>query len=194
VSALHRLLWALIGLMLTVGGTFIEAFVTPWPWAWDGSRPPIASLGVSCQVGAVLLVGCAGGAQAGAWSQMAYLGLGLAGIPVFAHGGGLGYVTEPTFGYLLGFVPGAWLCGRVARKDKPPLERLAAGALVGLAAIHACGVAYLLGSYGLTAADGDRLPLGAALSQYSLELLPGQLAVACAAVALAFGLRQLLFY
>jgi len=100
VSALHRLLWALIGLMLTVGGTFIEAFVTPWPWAWDGSRPPIASLGVSCQVGAVLLVGCAGGAQAGAWSQMAYLGLGLAGIPVFAHGGGLGYVTEPTFGYL----------------------------------------------------------------------------------------------
>ncbi|MBD3376777.1 biotin transporter BioY [candidate division KSB1 bacterium] len=34
-------------------------------------------------------------------SQMMYLMIGLIGLPVFATGGGLGYVTSPTFGYLL---------------------------------------------------------------------------------------------
>ncbi|OGC08684.1 hypothetical protein A2V82_16060 [candidate division KSB1 bacterium RBG_16_48_16] len=34
-------------------------------------------------------------------SQLAYLLLGLAGLPVFAHGGGLAYIFQPTFGYLL---------------------------------------------------------------------------------------------
>ncbi|MBN1464861.1 biotin transporter BioY [candidate division KSB1 bacterium] len=34
-------------------------------------------------------------------SQAAYLSLGLLGLPVFANGGGLGYVMQPTFGYLL---------------------------------------------------------------------------------------------
>ena len=34
-------------------------------------------------------------------SQLAYLMVGLLGVPVFANGGGLGYVLQPTFGYLL---------------------------------------------------------------------------------------------
>lgn len=32
-----------------------------------------------------------------------YLVMGLAGIPIFAHGGGIGYVLRPGFGFLLGF-------------------------------------------------------------------------------------------
>jgi biotin transport system substrate-specific component len=34
-------------------------------------------------------------------SQVTYLVIGLTGLPVFANGGGLGYVMQPTFGYLL---------------------------------------------------------------------------------------------
>lgn len=34
-------------------------------------------------------------------SQLAYLILGLMGLPVFANGGGIGYALQPTFGYLL---------------------------------------------------------------------------------------------
>jgi len=36
-----------------------------------------------------------------ALSQAAYLLLGLAGLPVFANGGGISYIFQPTFGYLL---------------------------------------------------------------------------------------------
>jgi biotin transport system substrate-specific component len=34
-------------------------------------------------------------------SQLLYLGVGLIGLPVFANGGGLAYVMQPTFGYLV---------------------------------------------------------------------------------------------
>jgi len=36
-----------------------------------------------------------------ATSQMLYLSLGLAGMPVFANGGGMAYILQPTFGYLV---------------------------------------------------------------------------------------------
>ena len=38
------------------------------------------------------------GAGAGAVSVLVYLLIGLAGIPVFTGGGGIGYVLQPTFG------------------------------------------------------------------------------------------------
>jgi biotin transport system substrate-specific component len=77
--------------------------------------------GVSFQVGAVLLTGCVGGKNAAALSQIAYLILGLAlfqvfEFPVFTQGGGLSYVREPGFGYLMGFVPAGWVCGYLAFK------------------------------------------------------------------------------
>jgi biotin transport system substrate-specific component len=36
-----------------------------------------------------------------AGSQVLYLAIGLIGLPVFANGGGLAYVVQPTFGYLV---------------------------------------------------------------------------------------------
>jgi biotin transport system substrate-specific component len=47
-------------------------------------------------------------------SQIVYLLVGLVGFPVFAKGGGPQYVLEPSFGYLVGFVPGALGVGVVA--------------------------------------------------------------------------------
>lgn len=42
-----------------------------------------------------------------AWRYVAtYVLLGLAGLPIFAYGGGLAYVLSPTFGCLIGFIFG----------------------------------------------------------------------------------------
>ncbi|MEO0809016.1 MAG: biotin transporter BioY, partial [Cyanobacteria bacterium J06643_4] len=53
-----KLLWALIGLILTIGSTWLEAFVFKVPWGawWNGSGGglEVYSLGVSFQVGAAL--------------------------------------------------------------------------------------------------------------------------------------------
>ena len=52
----------------------------------------------------VVLSGVALGARLGLASQLLYVALGTAGMPIFANGGsGIAYVTGPTAGYLLGF-------------------------------------------------------------------------------------------
>ena len=43
-----------------------------------------------------------------------YVTLGIAGVPVFAFGGGIWYVFSPTFGYIIGFVVASML-GRLLR-------------------------------------------------------------------------------
>ncbi|HIK43374.1 MAG TPA: biotin transporter BioY [Leptolyngbyaceae cyanobacterium M65_K2018_010] len=194
-----ELLWALIGLVLTIVATWMEVFTINPPWNWGQVGVVVLSLGVSFQVGAVLLTGCVGGKNAAALSQIAYLVLGLAlfrvfEFPVFTQGGGLSYVREPGFGYLLGFVPGGWLCGYLAFQEPPKLESLAFSSLWGLGVIHACGLVYLtlaslLGWLHTVSASYWELVLS-----YSIFPLPGQLMVVCAVAVLSLGLRHLLFY
>ena len=188
-----ELLWALIGVILTIGGTFLEASVTDVPWHWSQSGIPTYSLGVTYQIGAVLLVGCLGGKNAGALSQIAYLALGLAWLPVFDQGGGLGYLKQPSFGYLLGFVPGAWICGFLAFKRAAKLENLAFSCICGLVAVHFIGLCYLILSHYIGWATLDA-PIPEAMLRYSLYPLPGQLALICAVTVLSYILRHLMFY
>jgi len=149
----------------------------------------IVSLGVTYQIGAVLFVGCLGGKNAGALSQIAYVTLGLTPwFPVFGNGGGLSYLSEPSFGYLLGFIPGAWVCGALAFRTRRCVESLSASCLAGLATIHGVGLLYLAL---LQSSFSAWLSLASA---YSWQALPGQLAIACAVMVLAYVSRLLLFY
>ena len=52
------------------------------------------------------------GKRLGTLSVIIYLIIGLIGIPVFTKGGGLLYVLQPTFGYLIGFVFMAYFIGK----------------------------------------------------------------------------------
>jgi len=64
-----------------------------------------------------------------AWrAVLAYLLGGLAGLPLFAHGGGPLYVLSPTFGYLLGFLVGALIGGWIVGEGglMPPRRLLIA--------------------------------------------------------------------
>ncbi|WP_072016396.1 biotin transporter BioY [Neosynechococcus sphagnicola] len=190
MAASTELLWALVGLFLTINGTFLEAQITNPPWYWSLSGIETYPLGVTYQVGAVLLTGCLGGRNAALISQIAYLGLGLFGYPiisVFAQGGGLDYLTEPTFGYLLGFIPAAWVCGYLAFKLPTRLELLALSCLAGLLTIHSTGLLYLvLGHLLQWGKDLAALSLPEAILNYSLVPLPGQLIITCAVAILAF--------
>jgi biotin transport system substrate-specific component len=197
LSLPNQLLWAAIGLMLTIFGTFIEAFATNFPWEWAEKGIYSQSLGITCQLGAVLLTGCMGGRNAGVLSQIAYIILGLFWLPIFAHGGGLGYFREPSFGYLLGFIPGAGLCGAIALRYRTRLETLAYSAFCGLLVIHLCGLIYLIALSGLGLANDSVISLanlGENISNYSIAPIPGQLVMVCVVAAIAFFLRHLLFY
>jgi biotin transport system substrate-specific component len=187
-------MWALIGLILTIGGTLLEAFITSPPWNWGHQGVQAYSLGVTCQIGAVLLVGCLGGRNAAAISQVAYLVLGLTWFNVFTQGGGFDYIYRPSFGYLLGFIPGAWVCGLLAFRFPVRLEFLAFSCLIGLLAIHITGIGYLLLAHAFQWAGVGTLPLWKTLLSYSVSPIPGQLVIICAVTVLAFILRHLMFY
>lgn len=189
---LTELLWALIGLMLTIGGTLLRASIAGVPFG--SSNIPLHFLGVSYQIGAVMLVGCLGGRNAAAMSQIAYIALGLAGFPVFSKGGGINYLQEPSFGYLIGFIPGAWVCGFLAFRLQLRLESLALSGVFGLLVIHLVGIFYLFLSYAFKWVNTNAVSLGEALMTYSVNLLPGQLAVTCAIAVFAFFLRRIMFY
>ncbi len=189
-----ELLWAFIGLLLTIGGTFLEAFVATPTWQWGTNSLQTHSLGVTYQIGAVLLVGCLGGRNAAVLSQIAYVLLGLTWFPIFAQGGGMSYIKEPSFGYILGFIPGAWICGFLAFKALPRLESLAFSCLSGLLTIHLTGILYLILAYSSGWLGKAQIPLQQALLKYSLYPLPGQFAVICAVTLIAFTLRHLMFY
>jgi biotin transport system substrate-specific component len=193
VSAPNELLWALIGLLLTIGGTFLEAFITNPPWDWSGHGVHTVSLGVTYQVGAVLLTACLGGKNAGALAQIAYVVLGL-NLPVFTQGGGISYLKEPSFGYLLGFIAGAWVCGFLAFRMPPRVESLSFSCLCGLLTIHVFGLGYLITVHTMKWTVTGGLSLMEAIMKYSIFPIPGQLVVVCAVTVLAFTLRQLMFY
>lgn len=191
---LNELLWAFIGLLLTIGGTFLEAFIASPKLSFQDYLLSLHSLGVSYQIGAVLLVGCMGGKKAGVLSQIGYLIMGLTWFPVFYQGGGLAYLQEPSFGYLLGFIPGAWICGALAFRFPPRLEYLGLSCLGGLVGIHLTGILYVSLTELLSWSSESGQELLNTITQYSLLLLPGQLVVACAATVIAYLLRHLMFY
>jgi biotin transport system substrate-specific component len=191
VSPFDELLWAIIGLILTIGGTFIEAAIPIPTWPLHLETITTYPLGVTLQVGAVLLVACLGGRNAAALSQIAYLILGLSGFQIFAYGGGFDYIREPTFGYLLGFLPGAWVCGYLAFRKAPSLESLSLSCLAGLGAIHGLGLLYL---GGMRLFGGLQEPWWVAGWQYSVLPLPGQLVMGCGVVVVSIILRRSLFY
>jgi biotin transport system substrate-specific component len=82
-------------------------------------RIPIPYVPLSLQNLMVMFAGLILGGRLAALSQLVYILVGLLGIPIFVHGGGLGYVLQPSFGYLLGFIPGAYVIGRLIEKREP---------------------------------------------------------------------------
>ena len=185
-------LWATIGLILTIGGTFIPAYAVPWPWHWGEQGIQIETLRVSYQIGAVLLIGCLGGQTAALLSQLAYITIGLSGVPIFDRGGGWEYLLEPSFGYILGFALGAWLCGHVAFLSKVKLNLLAGSSLLGLCSIHLTGIIYLIFLTYFPGLNQGLAPVGQNIMTYSLSPLGGQLAVVCAICLIAYAIRKMM--
>ncbi len=80
-------------------------------------RVPLPLVPLSLQDFFVLLSGLVLGPKYGAMSQLLYLVLGLAGLPIFTKGGGPAYVLQPTFGYLLGFPMASFIAGKIIHRE-----------------------------------------------------------------------------
>jgi biotin transport system substrate-specific component len=84
----------------------------------------IGPVPITGQTLGVILVGAALGARRGAVSLASYMLLGLAGLPIFAGPiAGPAYVLAPSFGFIVGFIPAAFVAGWFAERawDRRPV-------------------------------------------------------------------------
>ena len=186
VRALANWSGAIAGLLLILTGGLIQAAV---PTMGTGGVSVIP-LPITLQVPALLLTALVCGPRSAMLAGVAYLSLGLFELPVFHAGGGLAYLLDPGFGYLAGFLPAAWVTGRLARQaGMDHLLNLTGAAVMGLAVLQLCGLANLLLG-GLVGRWNGALPQ--LLLSYSIGPLLPQLLLCCAVAMLALPLRRLL--
>ena len=145
----------------------------------------IGPVPITGQTLAVLVVGAALGARRGAAALTAYLAVGLAGAPVFAGPlGGVAYVLSPSFGFVLGFIPAAFVAGWFAERawDRRPLLAFV-GFLAATVVPFLVGVPYL--ALILSVVQGQEITaLGVAEAGILPFLLPGVVKAALAAIAI----------
>ena len=90
-----------------------------------------------------MMAGLLLGGRLGALSAAIYAVLGLAGLPVFAEGGGFWYILKPSFGYIIGFIIGSYVTGKMTeRREKLTFGRTLIANFTGLAIVYGIGMIY----------------------------------------------------
>ena len=145
---------------------------------------PLPLVPITGQTLGVLLVGAALGSRRGAAALTTYMLAGLAGAPVFAEfTGGPATLLSPSFGFVIGFVPAAFLAGWFAERawDRRPVLAMA-GFVAASAVPFLVGVPYL--AMILNAVMGADAGLGDVLAAGLWPFIPGGLVKAALAAVL----------
>jgi biotin transport system substrate-specific component len=172
-SQLKQMVYASLFGAMTAIGAFIVIPLQPVP--------------ITLQTFFTGLAGALLGGYAGALSQMVYLLLGVIGMPVFAGGrAGLGILLGPTGGYLIGFIAGAYVIGKMVEARKE-------AGLVWIALSLAAGdlIIYSLGTLQLSLVA--HLSLAKAILVGVVPFLAGELLKLVAASLVSVKLRKSFF-
>ncbi len=143
---------------------------------------PFGPMSITLQTMLAALAGMVLGPRWGAASQAVYVALGLLGLPIFTMGGGLGYVLQPSFGFLLGFPLTAAVSGLLVG-SRPTVLRCALAAAVGILAGYVIGVPYM--GLVLNLYLGKGLSVWQVVESGLLIYLPGECVKIAAAAVLA---------
>lgn len=125
---------------------------------------------LSLQFFFALMAGIILGPRNGLVSVSLYLIIGLIGIPVFAHGGGPGYLLKPTFGFLIGFAVAAWVVGLLKNQFRElNFYKLLGATFVAELAYYACGLIYYFVMFNFILANGRAIGIAELLSVWFLS-------------------------
>lgn len=104
-------------------------------------RLPFTPVPITGQVFMVLLSSVLLGKQQACLSQVLYIAGGISGIPWFA-GGQSGILLIPSFGYIIGFVPAAYITGYLIEGKVKNISTCILSMLVGIAMIYLFGAVW----------------------------------------------------
>jgi biotin transport system substrate-specific component len=111
---------------------------------FPGAIPLGTGVPITLQTLGVMLAGVVLGGYRGALAVTLYVILGLVGLPIFAeHSSGFAVLAGPSAGFLLGFIPGAFVTGLIAhaKSGKLSVLRTVLGSIIGgIAVVYAIGI------------------------------------------------------
>ncbi len=106
-------------------------------------KVPVPVVPFTLQFLFTMLAGLLLGSRLGAVAVGGYTLLGLVGLPIFAEGGGLWYILKPSFGYMLGFILGAYVTGLIVeKKGTGKISTILVANFVGLFIVYFVGMVY----------------------------------------------------
>lgn len=106
---------------------------------------PFTPVPINLATLAVFLAGGLLGSRDGAISLIVYVLLGFIGLPVFhSFTGGLGILTGPTGGYIIGYIAAAWLTGFMIEKLGQKFYLCIISMIAGSAACYALGTLWFM--------------------------------------------------
>jgi biotin transport system substrate-specific component len=128
-------------------------------WASAKISVPITPVPVSLQSFAIAVLAASFGWRIALSTMLLYIAQGLSGLPVFAYGGGIQYLMSPSFGFILGWLPMAFIIGLAADRGlSGKVLPLFAAMLVGDAVSFAFGFSWLLAAGNIIVSTGAALP------------------------------------
>lgn len=152
-------------------------------------RIPLGYSSITLQTFFTAMAGCVLGPWYGALSQLVYVALGLVGLPIFTQGGGIGYLMQPTCGFLIGLIPAAWVIGHIAGR-KPEPKQIVPACLLGYGVLYAIGVPYM--ALILNTFLGKGMGFSAIMWAGMIPFLPGDMIkILCITLLMPPILRQL---
>ena len=157
---------------------------------------PWSPVPVTGQTFAVLLAGVLLGRWWGGISLAIYAGLGVAGVPWFTGlGSGLGYLTGPTGGYIIGFILAALFLGHLTDtyiRSRSFLSMLVLMLLANFVIIYVPGLLQL--GLWLNLVKGEPVAFATLLGMGAIPFVAGDVTKAVLAAAIARGVTPKLAY
>ncbi len=141
---------------------------------------PLPLMPITFQTVIAVLAGLMLGWKKGMIATAVYAAMGLLGLPVFTKGGGLHYVMQPSFGYILGFIASAGVAGIFYKKQL----RLWQTVLLAIAATfvdYVFGMAYFAAVWQIS----GYAKLWESLVTYNIIFIPKDVILAILAAALS---------
>ncbi len=102
---------------------------------------PISFIPLTLQTLIVFLIPLLFGIKKSCFIFLSYIILGLIGLPIFSNGGGLNYIYQPSFGFIIGFLVISFPIGMIKKETKLWIAYLLI--FIGITIFYIIGLTYM---------------------------------------------------
>ncbi len=105
-------------------------------------RIPMIPVPITMQSFFVMLAAMILGPKCGVLTVFLYILLGICGLPLFSGGGGIQYIIQPTFGFIIGFLITSFCAGLLCKKNNMSIIKIFLCLIISIIPLYLTGGIY----------------------------------------------------